>query len=144
MDPADARPGRPPDIYIENTPGKGRGAFAARAFAAEEVVEFAPIILVLPHEIVECTELRRRAFQWQSKKIRNSMLQAIVFGYGSIYNHANPANMRWYTEEAGEWAIYQAIRDIAQGEELTINYNESAGHSTDNRWFEKHNVDLVE
>lgn len=135
---------RPPDIYIAQTGAKGRGAFAARCFEKGEIVEYAPIVLVLPHEIVDCEALRQRAFAWQSSKIRNSMLKAIVFGYGSIYNHANPANLRWFTEDSGEWAIYETIRAIEKDEELTINYNASEGISQDDHWFERHEVNLVE
>ncbi len=133
-------PVSPPDIYIGKSEGKGRGAFSARAFVIGEIVERAPVILVLPQEIMDCEALRHRAFQWRTRKSKNMILQAVVFGYGSLYNHANPANMRWYGEEDGDWIVYEAIRDIARDEELTINYDDPDGASDDERWFAKHKV----
>lgn len=137
-------PVRPPDIYIGISKGKGRGVFAGSAFTTGDIVERAPVILVLPQEIMDCEEIRQRAYQWQTLKIKNMMLQAIVFGYGSLYNHANPASLRWYGDDDGDWIVYEAIRDIAADEELTINYNDPAGASDDDRWFEKHKIKRLE
>ena len=52
---------------------------------------------------------------------------ALALGYGSLYNHSFAPNAR-YDDEGRQVKVYSAIRDIAAGEEITINYN---GEPTD-------------
>jgi SET domain-containing protein len=63
----------------------------------------------------------------------------IALGYGSMYNHGNPANLRYRALHDGMSSalIFTAARDIAVGEELTINYNYTKGEttSTEENWF---------
>ncbi len=67
---------------------------------------------------------------------------AIAFGYGSMYNHANPSNIRYTADNQQVTLVFAAVRDIAKHEELTINYNaEGGGHtSSDDNWFERNDV----
>jgi uncharacterized protein len=115
---------------------KGIGVFASRAIETGEVVEASPVIqLQLEFEEMD-VELRRRVFNWE----RLASLQgtsAIALGYGSMYNHANPANMRYASDFAGKAIVFIAIRAIKRGEELTINYNGKGGVpvSVDDIWF---------
>jgi hypothetical protein len=115
---------------------KGIGVFASRAIEAGEVVEVSPVIqLKLEFEEME-VDLKRRVFNWE----RLASLQgisAIALGYGSMYNHANPANMRYSSDFAGEAIAFIAVRAINRGEELTINYNATGGEpvSGEDIWF---------
>ncbi len=75
----------------------------------------------------------------------NSAAQALALGYGSLYNHSNPSNLRY---EAGREAHVMrliAVGDIAAGEELTINYNAGGGGaaSEDDWWFKEKGIELV-
>jgi SET domain-containing protein len=47
---------------------------------------------------------------------------AVALGYGSLYNHSYTPNAR-YDDESPQIKIFTAIREIAAGEEITINYN---------------------
>jgi hypothetical protein len=115
---------------------KGIGVFASRAIAAGEVVEVAPVIQLQSEFDDMEVDLQRRIFNWE----RIASLpgtSAIALGYGSLYNHANPANLRYASEFAGEAIKFIAARAIARGEELTINYNATGGEivSTEDIWF---------
>jgi SET domain-containing protein len=50
-------------------------------------------------------------------------------GYGSLYNHSYRPNAR-YVDLAGRTKLFTAIRDIAAGEEITVNYNGEPGDET--------------
>ena len=64
-------------------------------------------------------------------------MSAIALGYGSMYNHANPANMRYASAFEGRAIRFTAARTIKGGEELTINYNRTRGEPTSDEdvWF---------
>ena len=69
----------------------------------------------------------------------------IALGYGSLYNHDNPANLRYETDLAEHVITFIAVRDIGQFEELTINYNAlDGGHIWhNNHWFERLKVEPI-
>lgn len=116
---------------------KGTGVFASRAIEAGEVVEVAPVIrLRSDFELMEI-ELKRRVFDWERLASAEGT-SALALGYGSMYNHADPANMRYSSAYDGDAIRFVAARAIARDEELTINYNGLGGepHSTEEIWFE--------
>ena len=134
---ADIAPITPPALYVRDTQSeKGRGVFAARPFAKGELVEASAVVLVpAPCDSIPAT-LRSYVFNWGVMcGLQNTY--ALALGYGSLYNHANPASLR-YEPQALDLALhFIATRDIAKDEELTINYNTPGGHETgdDNQWF---------
>ena len=136
---------RPPSVYVKDTgTPKGRGVFAARAFTAGEVVEECPVVLLRkPYEALH-KELKTFVFHWEVPE-GAAATQALALGYGSLYNHANPANMRYETDGASLVLRLIAVRDIRPDEELTINYNaEGGGEASDEDWwFEEKKIELV-
>lgn len=115
---------------------KGRGAFATRDIAAGEVVEVCPV-LILPGSGRDLPiDLRRVLYNWTTLA-KTMESTAIALGYGSLYNHANPANLCYESLPDLPALRYTAARPIAAGEELTINYNASGGgiDSDDDCWF---------
>jgi SET domain-containing protein len=58
---------------------------------------------------------------------------AVALGYGSLYNHSYQPNAR-YDDESGQTKVFRAIRDIAPGEEIVVNYNGEPGDETP-VWF---------
>jgi SET domain-containing protein len=114
---------------IRPSPGKGRGVFALRPIAAGELIERAPVV-VIPEgqwEKFEKTILFNYYFSWE----RHS---ALVLGYGSLYNHSYQPNARFVRQFKEEAMDFIALRAIATGEEIVINYN---GDPTDDSplWF---------
>ena len=123
-------PSAPPGLRIATTAARGRGVFAARAFRRDEVIERAPVI-VFPRSDVRAlqgTLLDDYWFWWD--EVHN----AAALGCGSLYNHACPANARYHRELVARMLVFVAVRDIAAGDEITINYN---GASDDGSpvWF---------
>lgn len=111
-------PSAPPGLAIASTPGRGRGVFAARAFRRGEVIERAPVIpfarsIVAP---LAGSILDDYWFWWDEQH------NAAALGCGSLYNHACPANARFDRDFTSRTLVFSAVRAIAVGEEITINY----------------------
>lgn len=109
----------PIGLHIAEIPGRGRGVLAARAFAAGERIECAPVV-VLPS--VDSALLQGRLldsywFWWDAEH------RALGLGCASLYNHACPANARFERDAAARTLTFTAVRNIAAGQEITINYH---------------------
>ncbi len=130
------------DVYIKDTGTiKGRGAFAKRDFAEGEIVEQCPVIILLrPFEQLP-PRLKTMVFNW-GYLAKTTPSHALALGFGSLYNHDNPANLRYEGAPDDEAIHYIAVRAINKDEELTINYNAGGGsHLSDNdSWFKQHNI----
>ncbi len=136
----------PPRVYVKDTgTPKGRGVFAARRFDAGEVVEECPVILFRkPYEVLH-KELKTVVFHWPVPE-GSAETQALALGYGSLYNHANPSNMRYEIDTDSLILRYITVGEIAPDEELTINYNSDGGApvSDEDWWFEEKRIKLVD
>lgn len=102
-------------IEVRNSPKRGRGVFARQAIQSGTVIEEVPILIVTWDEIAD-SELADYAFVYTSTK------SAIALGYGSIYNHSFDPNAR-YDDIGRKKKVFSAIKDIAKGEEIFVNYN---------------------
>ena len=145
---------RPPDVYIKETGTvKGRGVFAARPFMNGELVEISPVV-VIPNPKSHVSppprirvEFRRGMnvllFNWSG--LTKSWGRALALGYGSLYNSANPANMRYEADPALPALRFIAAREIVTDEELTINYNAHGGgvESPDYHWFTEMQIEPI-
>jgi len=112
-------PSAPPGLRIGTTPSRGRGVFATRAFRAGEVIERAPVVVFPRVDVhgLERTLLDDYWFWWD--EVHN----AAALGCGSLYNHACPANARYDRDLAARILVFTAVRDIAPGAEITVNYH---------------------
>jgi SET domain-containing protein len=100
--------------------GKGRGVVAERDFAAGEIIEQAPVIVVPASDVEEICETHLDHF-WYEWDDDGSC--AIAGGCGSFYNHSFDPNVDFNKDFSGLTMIYVALRAIRAGEEITINYN---------------------
>ena len=119
-------------ITVGDCGPKGRGVFATSFFAAGQRIESAPVIVVPAKEwaCMENTVLYNYGYAYGG----DPEDMAIVLGYGSLYNHSYQPNAQ-YVRRIGERLLdFYAIRDIAPGEEITINYNGDAGEE-EPLWF---------
>src|SRR3954452_16625943 len=106
-------------IEVKRVRGKGRGVFARRFIRRGEVIERVPVLVLATEEVKNCegwTGLAGYCFLWGKGTL------ALALGYGSLYNHSYRPNAR-YDDEGGKAKVFTAIRDIAAGEEITVNYN---------------------
>ncbi len=106
-------------IEVKRVKGKGRGVFARRDIHEGELIERVPV-LVLPVEEIRDSEgwngLAGFCFMWGRGQV------AVALGYGSLYNHSYRPNAL-YEDLGPRTKQFRALRDIATGEEITINYN---------------------
>ena len=110
-------------VYV-TIPGKGRGVIAKAPIAAGELIERSPVLPIGSVES-ESAGLNDYSFAWGEdvEGFEPGKECAVGLGYLSLYNHSDRSNVsltRHY--EANEMSI-RALRDIAEGEELTINYD---------------------
>lgn len=107
-------------IFVAESPGKGRGVFASRDIAKDEIIESCPCLLFGEGEEachIDRTPLESYYFRWKDG------VNAILLGYGSLYNHSYSPNAlyrRNYEKLAMEFVAFQ---DIPAGAEITVNYN---------------------
>lgn len=132
----------PAQVYVADTgTARGRGVFAAQSFRAGDLIESSPVlVLYLPFDALP-PRIQRIAFNWGGLT-GGQRSAAVAYGYGSLYNHNNPSNLRFEAESGKEVINYYAVRDIAIDQELTINYNSSSGDSISQRddWFELNGI----
>ena len=128
---------RPPRVSMRDTgSARGRGVFAERGFLAGDLVETAPVILLHTDYPALPEEIKNYVFNW-GKLCGLGSAHAVALGYGSLFNHDNPANLRYEADPANLALRFVATRDITTGEELTINYDAPQGSYAggDADWF---------
>jgi SET domain-containing protein len=121
-------------IYFAPSDVHGMGVFAAELIAEGGVIEICPVLLFPKAELAALrqTMLDDYYFDWGAA----GEWFAIALGYGSLYNHAYEPNADYGMDFDNKTIDIYALRDIAPGEEIFVNYN----GSPDNRskvWFEK-------
>jgi len=115
-------------IEVKQIKGKGRGVFARRLIHDGEVIERVPVLPVGEIRTASGpTRMSGYCFEWGRGTV------AVALGYGSLYNHSYQPNAR-YDDESGRAKVFRAIRDIAPGEEIVVNYNGEPGDKTP-VWF---------
>ncbi|MDB5352981.1 MAG: hypothetical protein JWN86_4228 [Planctomycetota bacterium] len=108
-----------PHLVIKRIKGKGRGVFAGRPIAKDEIIERVPMLVIPKKEFDEhlgSTILYKYCFDWRKDSV------ALALGYGSLYNHSFGPNAL-YEDVGPQLKVFIALRDIRPGEEITINYN---------------------
>jgi SET domain-containing protein len=119
------------DLAIRKSKIGGRGVFAKRLFREYETIEVCPVLPLTPKEFeaVSKTTLGYYVYTWpgprQSPKVDPSKYSgsAVVFGYGSMYNHSFDPNADWSINVKNRTMTFRALRDIQDGEEIFHNYN---------------------
>ncbi|MEZ5963247.1 MAG: SET domain-containing protein [Planctomycetota bacterium] len=121
----------PAGLRVGRSPGRGRGVFATRGFAAGEVIERAAVIVFPRADVrsLQGTLLDSYWFWW------DEACNAAALGCGSLYNHAAPANARFARDVEAPALVFLAARPIAVGEEITINYGGEPDDPSPT-WFE--------
>ena len=132
-DPSAASQEAPRGLEIRTPPGRIRGIYTTRPIAAGEVVEIAPTLLI---DEAECLQIDQTVvgeyyFVWPE----GGKGGAIAFGFGSLYNHSYRPNVVYHRDYAAQTLVFTALRAIAPGEQLTINYNGSTDNP-DPVWFD--------
>ena len=107
-------------FVIGESPTLGiRGLLATRRIPKGEIFEYCPVVLfpVEQEEFMNKTVLGNYYFEWDKTHC------AFAFGYGGLINHKQQPNVYFSLSAPHLAVIFQALEDIAPGEELFINYN---------------------
>lgn len=110
-----------PYLHIAESPGKGRGVFAGEAIAADTIIEISPVIVMTSEErkLLDQTLLHDYIFIWGDDGNQCCM----ALGYIAIYNHSYASNCEYFMDFKEQTIMVKTVRELAPGEELTINYN---------------------
>lgn len=112
---------QPPGIAIQPSPIHGLGVFASAPFAAGDIIETAPVILMEQEDkdLLQSTSLFSYYF------VVGDAIFPVALGLGcaSLYNHACPANAVYSISLKNKSIIIKACKNIAAGDEITLNYN---------------------
>lgn len=115
-------------LRIAELDGKGRGLIAAAPIVAGVLLDVAPVIPMTADDAsAPGTILYDYPFRWDDPPY----VEAIALGAVSMANHAADANARFETDIPAKVVRLYALRDIAAGEEITIDYAIPL-------WFEEH------
>lgn len=108
------------------SPIAGIGVFATSPIAAGEVIEVCPVVIVPAEQRppVDATVLYNYYFEWADGN------GALALGLGSLYNHCEHANAKWYKDFIKGTVTYKAILDIMTGDEIVVCYG-----ATEDLWF---------
>jgi SET domain-containing protein len=118
-----------PPITVALTAERGRGVFATRDIAPDEVIETCPVIVVPADEAdaVCSSVLGNYAYGWDDGAV------VVALGFGSLYNHSADPNATYEEGEAEDTMLVRARRLILAGDEVFIDYT---GGGEQELWFD--------
>lgn len=106
-------------ISESTIPGAGRGVFAVAALQGGELLEechYAPLV-----------ETNFKALDVTVQDYVFTILphtSCIVFGHAMVYNNSAEPNVGWEIDLVERVFRFRALRDVAEGSELFINYRQ--------------------
>ncbi len=118
---------RAPTVELVTLPGKGRGVMASEAIAKGTIIEVAPVIRLTEVEeaALGTTIMESYVFVWEEQDAKTGIHYpfALVMGIISMLNHSRNSNTELESDFTAQTMQLRAARDIAKGEELTIDYD---------------------
>ena len=127
----------PKNLFVAQTPDKGRGVFTSKFIKKGTVIEVSPMIVFgeRDREKINDTLIYEYYFEW-GKRGRKG---ALALGFGSLYNHSYHPNARYNPDFDLNILEFEALRNIKVGEEITTNYNLDPDDDTP-VWWEKDKI----
>ena len=118
-------------VCVAHIEGKGRGVLAMRPLSRGELLEHAHVIVVPPEQAahLDRTVLEHYVYDWPGGRL------AVALGHGSLFNHSFRPNARYRRDLEANLLVFEALCDIAPGDEVTINYNGDPADRTP-LWFD--------
>jgi SET domain-containing protein len=116
-------------LTVAEHPGRGRGVFAGTPIRKGELIERAPVIVVPEADrlTVDASSVGSYIFMWEHGTVGEDLYSqrgraAVALGLASLVNHSEAANCAFIRHIEALALDVIALRDIAEGEELTFNY----------------------
>jgi len=108
-------------LYLDETPGKGRGVFTREALPPRKTIEISSVLVMNADErkLLDQTALHDYIFVWGPEADQC----VVAWGYVSMYNHSYTSNCEYFMDFEQQNITIKTVRHIPAGEELTINYN---------------------
>ncbi len=121
-----------PYLYIADTPLKGRGVFTKKDIPPMKTIEISSVLVMSAKEkeVLDQTALHDYIFAWGNEEEQC----CVAWGYISLYNHSYQANCEYFMDFEKQLITIKTIREVKDGEELTINYN-GDWNNTKPIWF---------
>lgn len=118
------------ELRVDESTVHGTGVFAERAYEPDEIIERCPVLVLSTEEAwaIADTALGDYVYEWEGGC-------AVALGFGSLYNHSRTSNARYEMDYDLIEIDVVAVRSIAPGDEIFINYNGDPT-ITDPVWFE--------
>jgi SET domain-containing protein len=124
---------RVPSLFVAESDLGGRGIFTAAPIPDGSLIEICPVIVIPGDErrLIDKTTIYDYYFLWGEEEEDCAM----ALGYGSLYNHSFTPNAIYEADFEHKTMRFFALKDIAAGEEITVNYNGSP-EDDEAVWFE--------
>jgi len=110
-------------LYLQDSPGKGRGVFAAQRIEASTLIAVCPVLLFsdsnagVPGDISSEREvLNSYTYTW------DGYTQALSLGLGSMFNHTRKCNVSFKIDKDNMLIRYYTLTTVDIDTELCINY----------------------
>ena len=105
--------------------GKGKGAFAKKDIKKNTIIDIANVILIPNKEYkkIKETVLYDYCYIWKDPRHKPEFNNAITLSISQFINHSFEPNIKYLYDYEIKVIEFSAIRDIKEGEELTVNYN---------------------
>lgn len=104
-------------IKIKNTKKFGRGVFSTEEIKKGTLIEVSELIIFSKKDSVYFEETKIQSYVYSYKNGT-----AIALGIGSLFNHADNANISWELCTKKNKIFFKTNRNIKKGEQLFINY----------------------
>ncbi|HXS35198.1 MAG TPA: SET domain-containing protein-lysine N-methyltransferase [Flavipsychrobacter sp.] len=109
-------------LYIGKSKERGRGIFTNEEIAGDTIIEISPVIVMdyNDRKLLDQTLLHDYIFEWQPN---GKNMCCMALGNIPLYNHSYESNCEYFMNYDERTMFIKTVRYIAEGEELTINYN---------------------
>ena len=126
--------------YIEVKPisdKKGKGAFAKKSIKNGTIIDLAFVVPIPNKEYKKVTKtiLYNYCYIWEDPKHMPAFRNAITLSVSQFINHSYDPNLKYLYDYENKAIEFSAIKDISQGDELTVNYNGLVDDKSP-MWFE--------
>ena len=115
---------------------KGRGVMAKKIMRARTILDIAHVLLISSkdYEGIENTSLYGYIFEWDDPE--SDSKYALAMSPCEFMNHSYDPNSEYDMDYAKKTITFRTIRDVLEGEELTVNYNGHSANKKETVWFE--------